>query len=195
MFETLECLVRKNIVYCNREHAILLLCFSNYQTNAACSPEYAIRGMAKIILTSVSGATTDFDKDNIEARRLDEDNEGSSSLLSSFLKKHISAIPNVTMQRKIMNNIVVPLVLPPCSIHGAKTHNSIYRSDQRSQTASHDSAIACFDIIIVVFNGIERANSKMELLEKVNKRRIHTVSFLRTTREIIFPMTCRNLPL
>lgn len=76
--------------------------------------------MVKIILKSPNGATTDFDRDNTEARRLDEDNDGSSSLLSSFLKNHISAIPKVTMERKIMNNRVVPLVLPPCSSYGAK---------------------------------------------------------------------------
>lgn len=123
MFETLQSSVRKTIGYCTKEHAIL--CFSNYHTNACCSPEYAIRGMAKIILTSVNGATTDFDRDNRETRRLDEDSDSSSSLLSSFLKKHISVIPNVTMQRKIMNNTVVPLVLPPCSVYGAKKHDSI----------------------------------------------------------------------
>ena len=74
---------------------------------------------------SASGATTDFDRENIEERRLDEDSDGSSSLLSSFLKNPMSKIPNVTTQRKIMNNTVVPLVLPPCSSYEAKKQDSI----------------------------------------------------------------------
>ena len=75
--------------------------------------------MVKIILLSANGATTDFDRDNIEERRLDEESDGSSSLLSSFLKNHISTIPKVTTQRKIRNNTVVPSVLPPCSSNEA----------------------------------------------------------------------------
>lgn len=172
MFGTLQCLVREKIGYSNKEH--IILCSSNYHTNACCSPEYAIRGMAKTILTSVNGATTNFDRDSIEACRLDEDNDGSSSLLSSFRKNHISAIPNVTVQRKIMNKTVVPLVLPPCRIYGGKKKlNLIWRCHYctkkvrvctikriimtKGQTALHDSAIACFSIIVVVSNMVWRA--------------------------------------
>jgi hypothetical protein len=72
--------------------------------------------MTSSIRTSNKGVITDFDKDTIlEYKLTDESGSPPSASLFFFVKKHISMVPKVILQRNTTYNKVVPLVLPSCS--------------------------------------------------------------------------------
>jgi len=105
---------------------MLLWFIRNYHTNAACRPEYAIRGMINNIFASENELLSDLHRDF-----RDDDSLASISvpkflyslvlLLLVLRRKHISIAPNVITERNTTNNKVVPLMLPVCMI---KTNNS-----------------------------------------------------------------------
>jgi len=105
---------------------MLLWFIRNYHTNAACRPEYAIRGMINNIFASENELLSDLHRDF-----RDDDSLASISvpkflyslvlLLLVLRRKHISIAPNVITERNTTNNKVVPLMLPVCMI---KTNSS-----------------------------------------------------------------------
>jgi len=105
---------------------MLLWLIRNYHTNAACRPEYALRGMINNIFASDNELSSDLHRDF-----RDDDSLGSISvpkflyslvlLLLLLRRKHISIAPKVITERNTTNNKVVPLILPACMIN---TNNS-----------------------------------------------------------------------
>ncbi len=81
---------------------------STYHTNACCNPEYAIRGMIRIILRSLRGATIYF----IIAPN--EECVGALFPFSSLLEsKHINIMPTIMQPRNTTNSRLFPVTLPP----------------------------------------------------------------------------------
>lgn len=105
---------------------MMLWFIRNYHTNAACRPEYAIRGMINNIFASENELLSDLHRDF-----RDDDSLASISvpkflysrvlLLLLLQRKHISIAPKVITERNTTNNKVVPLILPTCMIN---TNNS-----------------------------------------------------------------------
>jgi hypothetical protein len=72
--------------------------------------------MVNSIRASNKRVIKDFDRETtVEYKPTEESGNPSSLLLFLFVKKHISIVPKVILQRNTTNNKVVPLVLPSCS--------------------------------------------------------------------------------
>ena len=82
--------------------------WATYHTNACCKPEYAIRGMVRSILRSLSGATMYF------SIAPNEECVGALSFFSSlFESKHINTMPTIMKPRNTENSRFFPVTLPP----------------------------------------------------------------------------------
>ena len=89
---------------------------SHYQTNACCSPEYAISGITKRIRLSNKRFNMEDNKDPTEDETVLTEPSSLSSLLFLLLKKHIRIVPKVMLIRNTIRSRVVPLVVPPCNM-------------------------------------------------------------------------------
>lgn len=72
--------------------------------------------MVNSIRASNKRVIKDFDRETmVEYKLTEESSDPSSPLWFLFVKKHISIVPKVILQRNTTNNQVVLLVLPSCS--------------------------------------------------------------------------------